>query len=262
MQPRSLLWIVALGGCGGDPARPDAEPMPDATPPDLGCEGAAVPTTAPDPIVINGQAYASSPLGQADLEGALIEAFQASGGGALFLDSSDADGLYTLTVTNAAMVPLDGYLRGRAAGFVDTYLYPPFPLAQDTDDAPLMFATEDTLGQLAFTSGVNQSPSLGLFGVLVQDCVSNPVTGATVTVSPVSTDPSFETTVVYVAEGNFPDIAATATRDIGVAFVFNVPLGATVVDAELNGTSFLEHAVTSRADVVTTTAVAPGPGIP
>jgi hypothetical protein len=251
-----LLLVIVLAGCDGGGAGPDAEPVPDATPPDLACNGDALPTTGTDPIVINGHAYASTPLGQDDLEGAIIEAFQVAGGGALYLDGSDAGGLFTLTIANAAMVPLDGYLRARSSGQLDTYLYPPAPLAVDPPEAPLMFTTEDTLGQLAVTAGVGQSPTLGFFGVLVQDCAGLPVMGATVTVSPTSTSP--QTLVTYVAPNNYPDTVATTTRANGLAYVFNVPTGDVVVDAEVGGTPLREHTVLSRAGVVTTTAVGPG----
>lgn len=261
MPRRAALLFVALAACGGDPARPDAMQPDAAPPPELGCLGAAFPTTAADPIVIPGHAYVASPLGQDDLAGARVEAYDTSGGGALFITTSDDAGLWTLTVDNADMTPLDGYLRGTADGYLDTYVYPHVPLAADSQEVPLLFVTDSTLGQIAFSSGINQSPSLGFLGVLVQDCVALPIPEATVTVSPTSTAPDFPTQVVYVTPNNFPDPAAEATRANGLAYVFNVPVGAVTVDAEIDGTSLLEHDVTIRASsgVITTTAVAPGP---
>lgn len=257
MQAR-LVLIIALVGCDGGGAAPDATPPPDAAPPpDLSCVGAPLPTTATDPLVITGQAFEASPLGQTALEGAVIEAFPTGGGAALFRANSGATGDFTLTIANAAMTPVDGYLRGTAPSFLDIYLYPPAPLAIDNDDALMLFVTESTLGQIAFSAGVNHSPALGFLGVLVQDCVGNPIPDAIVTVTPTSAEPA--TRVIYVTPNNFPDPDATATRANGLAYVFNVPLGTVTVDAEIDGVSLREHAVPVRADAINTTAVAAGP---
>lgn len=235
-------WFLVIAGCGAE-ASPDAAPRPDAIPPDLACAGAALPTTAADPIVITGHAYVASPLGQSDLAGAVIEPFPTGSA-----TQSARDGRFTLTIANPSMTPLDGYLRARAESYLDTYVYPPAPLAEDPPEAPLMFVTADTLDQLAFTSGVALDPDLGFLGVLVQDCAGVPVAGAVVT----APGP-----VVYVAPNNFPDTAATVTGANGLAYVFDVPVGEIEVGAAVGDTALRAHTVTARGNAVTTTAVAP-----
>lgn len=256
---------IADGPAAPDAEVPDAEPTapPDAAPPaDLACANDPLPTTASDPIIISGNAYTASTAGQAALQGAIAEAFQVGSATVLASDTSDVDGLYTLTIPNSGMAPIDGYVKGTfspAGTYKDTYLYPPFPLAADTDQAPLLFITPSTMNLLGFVSGTSQSTSHGFFGVLVIDCAGNPVAGATVSVSPSSSTAGAVTKIVYVGDNNIPDQALTSTGANGLAFVFNVPTGDVVVDAMTDGGSLREHTVTSTADAITTTAVAPGP---
>ncbi len=280
----SLAAVVVLGAslaaCGGDdgasvpdaevadgpPAPdaevPDAEPAPDAmVAADLTCADDPLPTTGADPIVITGHAQSGSTNGVADLQGAVAEAYRV---GSLILedtDTSDAAGVFTLTINNDALTPVDGYVKGTATTYLDSYLYPPFPLATNTDQAPLLFITNDTLNLLGFVSGASQNSSHGFLGLLVVDCAGNPVQGATVTISPVAT--AATTKIVYVGDNNLPDTALTSTGANGVAFVFNAPQGEVVVDASVGGDSLREHTITVRVGAgfpaVTSTAIAPGP---
>lgn len=274
----TLLFLAACGGgddgAGVVPDAPrapdaevpadseivaDAEPAPDATiTADLGCADDPLPTTGTDPIVITGHAGSASISGMADLQGATIEAFATGNVTALDSDTSDVNGDFSLTIANAALTPVNGYVKGVNTGYLDSYLYPPFPLAADTDQAPLLFITQTTMGQLGFVSGTTQSASLGFVGVLVLDCAGNPVENATVTVSP--TDAS--TKVVYVGTNNIPDAAATHTAGNGLAFVFNAPTSDLTVDASAGGNSLREHVITARAGAVTSTAVGAGPVAP
>ena len=144
----------------------------------------------------------------------------------------------------------DGYLRSTATGFLDTYLYPPAPLAASTDQAFAVMVTSgtfDLLGSLA----IGDAPTDGLAQmlVIVADCNNDPVQGAVVTTSPAGT-------VRYNSNG-FPSDTATVTGADGIAYVFNVTPGTVTVDASLDAMSFREHELTARADVLTSTVVQP-----
>jgi hypothetical protein len=281
-SPALLLCLLAACGGGDDAASPDAartpdaepdvipdaevhdaEPMPDAmVTANLDCADTAQPATAPDPIVINGRAQVISTGGMDDLQGATLEGYRTGNGTPVATDTSDVDGLFTLSVANGALVPVDGYVKGTATGHLDSYLYPPFPLAASTPETPTAFITPSTLGLLGFVSGTTQSSSLGLVGLLVIDCAGDPVAGATVSVAP--TDAS--TKIVYAGANGIPDTALTSTSVTGLAFVFNVPTGPVVVDASVGGESLDEHTIEVRigagATAITQTAVAPGPITP
>ncbi len=268
----SILSLTAAA-CGGDDAPagidaaahdaevpdaevPDAE-MPDAMPPaDLSCADTEQPTTGSNPIVIDGVASSAGIDGVTALEGVTAEAFEGINPVALATDTSDATGAYALTIANPAEMPVNGYIKGHASqkAFRDTYLYPPFPLTADTDQAPLLFISDETFGFFPIVLGFSQEDANGLIGVLVLDCAGNPVAGATVTSTPAGT-------VVYT-DGTTPAPNATSTDASGIAFVFNVTAGDVLVDATVDGMSLDEHTVNARARTITSTALAPGPITP
>jgi len=281
-----VLLLSSLAACGGgddaaifpdaergpdaepaiDAEIPDAEPEPDAmVTADLSCADDPQPIDAPDPIVINGLAQSASLSGAADLVGATLEAYRIGNPTAVASDISDADGLFTLTVANAGLVPVDGYVKGTAATYLDSYLYPPFPLSASTPETPTLFVTNDTLNLLAFVSGATQRADHGVLGILVLDCAGNPAQGAVVTISPTqAADPP--TKIVYMGDNMVPDTNLTSTGMLGLAFVFNAPEGDVVVDASVGGVSLDEHTIDVRIGAgfpaITQTAVAPGPITP
>ncbi len=90
----------------------------------------------------------------------------------------------------------------------------------------------------------------GFVGLLVIDCLGNPVPGATVTVTGA-------TAIHYSGANGLPSAAATVTATDGQAYAFGVTPGTVTVDATVGGMSLREHVITVRTAVVTTTVIAP-----
>lgn len=252
---------VGLAACGDDPAATDAAPadavtidarpdafVPDAMPGRFDCLGEPLPTTADDPIDVGGVATEISAGGEEPVEGVVITLFSAADA-ELGTATTDATGAYSVEVATGG-TPITGYLRAIQKGYLDTYLYPPRPLAASTTAAAATMITSgtfDLLGSLAL--GDAPADGMGHVVVVVVDCNDDPVQGAVVTSSPAGT-------VRYNA-GGFPSDTATATGADGIAYVFNLTPGTVSVDASFDGTSLREHDVTARADVLTTTIVGP-----
>ncbi len=231
----ALVVLVACGGGdddGGDNSNVDAPP-------------------APQTIMVSGVAQTVDGTDTVPLEGATIEAFRSSGGGALATTTSAADGTYSLTLETGG-VAIDGYLKGTSATRLDTYLYPPRPLAADQTDATMLIITQDTLDLLGIFAGTNQDPAKGFIGLIVQDGNGTATAGATVTINPMGT-----ATILY-ADGGLPSSSATATDDSGTVFIANVNVGDITVDGVAPGAQPLhEHTVNVRAGVITTTLLDP-----
>lgn len=230
-----LLLAAACGGDDGGSTTIDAPAGPDAQ----------------SSVMISGIAQTVSGTSTAPLAGAAIEAFNAAGGAAITSTTSAADGTYMLTLTTGG-TPLDGYLKGTSSGRLDTYLYPPRPLAADRTGATLLIINQQTLGLLGTLGGVTQDPAKGFVGLRVQDAAGNAVAGATVTIMPVGT-----AEILYAGANMIPDQNATATSTSGFVFIANTNVGQVTVDATMGATAFFEHSLNARAGAITTTAIEP-----
>lgn len=258
----SLLFVTAsLGACGGSSsstadapgASIDANLTPDSPPgtPDahdsFACAGAALPTTAPASLLIMGDTETISLSGTDPVTGASVASYGKAGGASLASATSNNVGGFQLTVDTGG-APLDGYILATKATYLDTYLYPPSPLAADTDKAKMLMITPGTFTTLQSIATVTQTAGKGFVGVIVSDCDYKPVAGATITIS--SGD------VRYTTSG-LPSKDALVTDTDGVALIFNVNPGAVTVTATAGGVTYRAHTFDVRADVVTTTAVQP-----
>lgn len=226
-----------LGACGGDDDGDDGNTDVDAPP-------------AAQMVTISGRAETVEGTAIEPLEGATIEAFRRDGGAALAMTTSAADGTYSITLETGGTA-LDGYLKGTSAGRLDTYLYPPRPLAEDRDGATMLIVTQQTLGLLGSLGGVSQDSAKGFIGLIVQDGNGTGVSGAVVTVSPAGT-----ARVIYAANG-LPNQNATMTDSSGTVFIANTNVGEITVDATAGAMQFHEHSVEARAGVITTTLIDP-----
>lgn len=253
--------MLLAGGCGGgggggdDTAPIDADTSgPDAEPTPYGCIGHAYPTTAPASIVVGGHANEISTNGQTPL-GAVALTVSDTADAQLGSTTSDAAtdvGAYEFTLDTGG-APIDGYLKGTHNGYKDTYVYPPSPLANDQGAVPVLMVSTTVYPFLPVLAGATQDASHGFVGVIVVDCLGQPVAGASVT----SPDAG---AVRYVVGTGVGDDTVTVTDESGIALLFNVTAGAAItVDASTPDHDFDEHAIKVRADVVTTTVVAPGP---
>lgn len=236
--PAALVLGLASGACGGDDGGDgDGNGDIDAPP-------------AASMVTISGVAETVAGTAIEPLAGATIEAFRRDGGAALAMTTSAADGTYAITLETDGTA-IDGYLKGTSAGRLDTYLYPPRPLAADRDGATMLIITQQTLGLLGTFGGVTQDSAKGFIGLVVQDGNATGVAGATVTISPAGT-----ARVIYAVNG-LPNQNATMTDSSGTVFVANTNVGEIVVDATAGAMQFHEHSVEARAGVITTTLIDP-----
>jgi hypothetical protein len=230
------------------PDRPDAAPEIDAAPNgNFDCLGDPLPDDAPPTVLLAGNAFTIDLDGQSPVSGADVEAFTTADV-SLGSDTSDGTGAYSITITTGGE-PVDGYLLATGNTYMDTYLYPPYPIADDVDNASALLVTPGNFGLLPLLAGADQPDGQGFIGILILDCNDQPIEGATVTTNPAGT-------VRYMDDG-LPSADATSTGPDGFALVFDVDPGDVVVDATAFGMSLREHTIEVRADVITTTIVAP-----
>jgi hypothetical protein len=227
-----------VAACGGDSSGPGAG---------FGCLGQALPDSAPALVNVTGQVRANA-LNPNALAGAEVFAFRTSDTTTtLDRDTSNTPGFYALGITTGG-TPVDGYLRLRHSGQIDTYAYPSRPLAADVVTNVLMI-TSSEFAFLGTAVQVTPEAGKGFIGVIVKNCDGTAIAGATVTTSPAGT-------VRYNA-GSTPSASATSTSSDGVAYVFNVTAGNVTVRATGGGHTLRQHVVNARADAVTLTEIQP-----
>lgn len=233
---RAGVLLVLVGACGDDGGMTSIDARP-------------VPAT----ITIKGQAKAyTASNGTEPREGVLIAAYRHEDENTIVAQAtSGPDGNYEITIETGG-VALDGYFKGTLAGSMDTYLYPPWPVAQDFEGATIAMLTPDIFELLANTfCGANQ-PMTGKAAItaVVLDSALHAVPGATVGSAPAATKYCYN-------EGGYPNRTATATADDGTAYFLNLPPGKVTVNAMLAGSTYKTHSVLARADVFTTTLFQP-----
>ena len=233
---RLLLVLTATAACG-DSSGPA---------PGFECLGAPIPTTAPATVTVSGQIRQNA-LAPTALGGAVIDAFRTGNPTALATATSNTPGFYTLSISTGG-APVDGYLRVTHSGQVDTYAYPSRPLFMDLTTNVLM-PTANELAFLGQAVGVTQTAGNGFIGVIVKDCDGATLAGAQVFTTPAGT--------VRYNSGPTPSSTATSTSSDGVAYVFNVPAGNAIVQANAGGNVLRSHTVNARANVVTLTEIQP-----
>jgi len=237
---RSLVGLgltLLVTACGGDSSGPDAG---------FECLGAALPTTAPNTITLEGQTLANA-LAPTALSGAEVLALRTDTD-TLAADTSNTPGFYSLSIATGG-APVNGFLRITRNGYLPTYAYPPRPLAAN-DTTNVLVITSLEFGILGTATGESQTTGNGFIGVVVANCSGTPLGGATVTTNPPGG-------AVKYNFGGGPSSTATATSADGVAYVFNVPAGNVTVMATANGHTLRQHAVNARANVITLTEIQP-----
>jgi hypothetical protein len=233
MQTRSCALLVLLAACGGD----------DSSTPDAAA-------TAPPMITVSGTATKREGTSTNPGAGVKIEAFRKGESAAVAMTTTDAQGNYSLTLTTNG-VALDGYLKGTLTGFVDTYLYPPKPLAENFDMASMNMINQSTIDLLSDTlCGSKQDAAKGAVAVIVADANRTAVAGAMVSSTPAAAKYCYN-------QGGFPNRNAVMTDADGIAYMLNVAPGNVSVSATKSGTTFASHSVEARAGVLTTTVIQP-----
>jgi len=233
----------------------DAKVVMDAPAGDYACLGAALPTTADDPVAISGTASKLSGLSTTKAAGVLVEAYATGNGTPVTSDTSASDGTFSMSVTTGG-TPLDGYLKATLSGELDYYVFPATPIAASIANVPVLMLSAsdlDTVETLAGVTPANDPNSVGLVGIVVQDCTGATVAGATVSL----TEGGTEVGDKRYAAGQLPSSSATATDSSGAAFIFNVPTGTATVTAQVAGMTLRTHDITITGNAVHATIVVP-----
>jgi hypothetical protein len=237
MNLRAMFVISMLAACGDDGGGGTG-----------GVDASFDAPVAPATITVTGQADSIGLGGRSPEEGIVVTAHRNSDEATVVATAtSGADGKFTMTIETGG-VALDGYLLAKGGNFKDTYLYPPGPLAADTDQATCLMLTQGTFDAVSTLAGADQEPGKGWIGVLVVDGTNTAVAGATVTSTP-------EGIVRYNGDSGRPEADATSTQPDGIGYIFNLTAGNVTVGAEKAGSTFTSHPVNARADQVTLTIV-------
>jgi hypothetical protein len=231
----TLLAVAGILGCGDD-----------------GGAGTADAPNVPAMVAVSGTASARSATGSMPLANVTVGAYRnGDDATAVATTMTDASGNYTLMIPTMGR-PLEGYVKGTLATYMDTYLYPPRPVIADFAGASLNMLTPNTFMLLSETlCSAGQEAGKGTVAVIVADgdAARTPIAGATVSSSPAATKYCYNM-------GGLPNRMATMTDTDGTAYMFNVT-GEVTVSASKSGTTFLSHKVTARAGALTTTLIQP-----
>jgi hypothetical protein len=240
----------------GPPVVPDADPLaPDAAP-EFACLGQPIPTTAPNSLTVSGDMQAVGLGGSAPVNNGSVEAFLVGGATAVGTDTTNMQGLYSITITNNGGAPVDAYLRATSTGNKTVYLFPPTLVYEDLANAPIRTVGTGVFGFLVTLAGATQGAGNGVVALVVTDCLGNPLQGAT------ASSPQTDQAVRYNGASGMPDSQATSTAADGIAYIFNVPPGPVTVDAMYMGMDLREHTFQARAadgadNALNTTTVRP-----
>lgn len=254
----SLLALSTLASaCGGgdnpEIVVPDADvdaPSPDApidAPPafDFSCMSNPAPGTAADPITVSGSAtnlnviaMQQEPVADATVT-ARDQADQAIGDPA----TTDAQGAWTLTLATGG-APLDGYIEAAKEEHRTVRVYPPQPLTADQPNVPALLFSNTDFSVVVGGIGAEQSPENGTVGLVILDCASTPIGGATISVTQNGTE-----------VGEQFDLSSLQP---GAWLVFDVPPGETEVTAEVNGMALRTFTIGVAAASNSTTIIYPG----
>jgi hypothetical protein len=220
----------------------------------LGCsgdDGATVDApNVPAMVMVQGTASGRTASGSMPLANVMVGAYRTGADAtAVATTMTDASGNYTLMIATEGK-PLDGYVKGSIATYMDTYLYPPSPVIADFMGASLNMLTPGTFDLLSETlCSAGQEMTKGTVAVIVADAARVGIAGATVSSTPAATKYCYNM-------GGLPNRNATMTDTDGTAYMFNVT-GEVTVSASKAGTTFVSHKVTGRAGALTTTLIQP-----
>jgi hypothetical protein len=209
------------------------------------CLGAPLPTTAPATVNLQGVVDNANLMA---IAGATVEGFVGSSASAAASATTAVDGSFAFDIASGG-VPLDAYLHATKAGFFDTYHYPAYPITASPIAFTVLLVDAGTLTGFTMLAGVTQDASKGFMLIVVDDCATGNVAGATIDVSPAGS-------VVYL-RNRLPSPAATNTDTSGAGVVFNVPAGQVTVSASVGATALRSHVVTVRANTLTRTSIRP-----
>jgi hypothetical protein len=239
-------------------AAPDSGFIGDDIPPDgfrfvvdagieLFCSNDPLPTGANSPLSISGTSDELIDLGLFAESSVTVSAFLAGDTTARATTTSDAQGLFALSIATDGLAH-PGYLLSTHTGFLPTYAYPAVPYSSDIVTATSVVVTSQTLAALASAAETNQDPSDGILAVRIVDCVGQPIAGARLT------SPSG---ALYYVSGGMPSITATATDASGLVYIFDVPPGDVTISGTYTDVLLRSHVVQAYAGALTLTDLQP-----
>ncbi len=235
--------MVACGDDGGAAAIDSGTPDTSS-----GAADASIDGTPSITVVVSGQAVERDTSGASPVENVLIGAY-ALGDEAtpLVTATTDAEGKFSLTIESSG--PFDGYLKATKTGYVETYLFPPAPLAADFEMASIDMLTPEAYGGLYTLTVVQEEADTAVIALSVIDG-TGPVAGATVSSDPAST-------YRYNGAGGVPSASASSTASDGVAYMLDVTPGNVIVSASTSESTFQAHDVKTWAGQLTMTLIVP-----
>ena len=229
------MITIALGACGSSNKSGNAD-------------APVVPAT----IMISGTAAEVGISGLTPVAGVVVEAYSNSSDTTVVATATtDAAGTYSLTITTNGVV-LDGYLKATKSSYMTTYLSPPAPLAATFAGGSVRMISPLVFNFLSGAAQASQTSGMGFVAMIVDDSATMPVSGASV-----SSEPQAESYRYNDSSGRPTGAGTTVTAADGIGYMFNVPPGEVTVSAMKSGSTFKSHPVNVRADVITTTLVAP-----
>lgn len=236
MKSLALVLAVTLAACGGSSSKGNADGNNSADAP-----------TAPAMVTFSGT-VTEKPSGKL-LAGVMLGAYKEGGTTPVATATSDAQGAFTMTIPTGG-VALQGYVQATFSGYVDSYLYPPTPVAADTTGVTVYMVTPDTLTLLSKNFCMSeQLTTKGAIAVEVLDASMAMVQGAVVSSQPTASKYCYNS-------GQFPSSTATMTDTDGIGYMLNVT-GTTTVSATKSGITFMSHQVNARAGALTLTIIQP-----
>ena len=240
----------------------DAKVFMDAPPPmyDFSCLGNTGPATAPATITASGKTQELSMGGSQVIGGATVTAHK----GNMLLGTATSDattGDFMMTLATGG-TPIDGYLESLKVMtmggtlYRTTFLYPPAPLAADTSNIPVLMVSTSTWSTLeGIASATQDDTANGAFFLIVTDCGTSQINGATVSVKHGGN-----------SVGTVFDVGQLSSMAAGIFIVFNVPDGSADVTVSYMSTTYPTKTLTAhkknntdiRNGSVTLTQVRPG----
>jgi hypothetical protein len=249
-----LVTVVLVAACGND-NKDGVLPKVDASSSDSFIDPYRdAPPTSTVEVTVSGRATAPSTSGSMPLTGVVITAYRnANESTPLATTTTDGNGDYTITIQTMGE-SIDGFLKATRTGYLDTYLYPPFPLTMDYNNASILMVTQGVYETLGTLAQGNQQAGNGLVGLVVTDGTA-PVADAVVTSTPPT--PGLTKYNGLVGSVVLPSATATSTYTDGVAYLFNVSPGQVTVSATHPTLTLASHGLKVRPDVLTTTVIVP-----
>jgi len=259
---RLLFVPLSIAACGSpSPSVPDAPvhhpdaPRPDASrdaPPDafagpnLSCLGQPPPSTAPDPLPLDGKVFVVDHYQVMPFAGATVTVHRRGDDSVLATSTVTADdGTYTLSATTHGAA-LDAYLTVAAADEVPVRIDPGDPLTTGFFGLALVAPTDEIMRWYA-DAGATYSAGAATTIAIAVDCDHASIAGTTVTVTP-------QAPVIYYNADRW-DPTATAS-DKGFALLAPARAAETITTT-WHGHTSPAHAFATPAGTLTLAVVSP-----